>query len=530
MASAATPTPISDAECAAACAGTVHDMLAHHVHHRPAAPAIMYGPETLSYAELERRARRVANGLLADGLARRARIAILDRNAASFVEVFFGAARVAVCLVALNFRLTAPELHFQLEDAEAEWLFVGREFVATVEQVRARLPRLRRIVVLEDDYAAWRDAQSEAPPPRAATRDDVLVQMYTSGTTGRPKGVEITHANMMLTMEESRPIWPFLAPGTPGLTAMPLFHIAGINFVTTPLTFGAAVVLLRDAEPRAIAEALARYRVAITPLPPVLIQAILDLPDRAKYDLSALRVMLVAGSGIPLSLLARAVNELPCGFAQGYGLTETCGGFAYLWPEDMDPRGNERMKSGGHPFGATEMRIVDENDVDVPAGKVGEIICRGGRVMKGYWKRPEATAEAMRGGWFHTGDAGFVAPDGYVYIVDRIKDMVISGGENIYPAEIEYALFAHPAVQECAVIGVPDEKWGEALLAVVVPKSGLSVSETELQAHLRERLAGYKVPRRYEFTATPLPRNATGKVTKWSLREKYWTGKEKRVN
>ena len=520
---------IPQAEVDALCALNVGAIPTWHASRRPGAMALTYGGGTMDFATLEARSNRVANGLLAAGLPVGARIALLDRNADTFVEVFFGAAKTGICLVALNFRLAPPELAFQLGDAEAEILFTSREFVPAVEQVRAGLPHLKRVIVLDGDYPAWRDAQPATPSPRTPAREDVVLQMYTSGTTGRPKGVELTHANMMLTMAESRPLWPFVGPGAPAMTVMPLFHIAGINFITTPMTFGAGVILLRDAEPRLIAEALSRHRVAVTPLPPVLIQALLDLAAAEKFDFSGLKLILVAGSAIPLELLQRGVRELGVGFGQGYGLTETCGGLSYLRPEDMDPNGNTRMKSGGRPFGAAKFRIVDENDQDVPPGATGEIICQSPRIMKGYWKRPEATAEAMRGGWFHTGDAGFFDEEGYVHIVDRIKDMVISGGENIYPAEIEFALFAHPGVHECAVIGVPDEKWGEALLAFVVRRPGSQVGEAELVAHLRTKLAGYKIPRRYAFVDA-LPRNATGKVTKWALREEHWRDRERRVN
>jgi acyl-CoA synthetase (AMP-forming)/AMP-acid ligase II len=518
---------VPQAEIDALTAQTVGAITAWHAAHRPGAMAVTCGDETLTFAELDVRTNRVANALAAADVPPGARIALLDRNAASFVEIFFGAAKAGVCLVALNFRLTPEELAYQLADSEALLVFAGREFAPAVASIRDRLPCLRQILVVEDDFSAWRDDASPAPPVRAPGRDDVLLQMYTSGTTGRPKGVELTHANMMITMAESRPLWPFLGPGAPALTAMPLFHIAGINFVTTPLTFGAGVVLLRDPAPRQIAEALARHRAAITPLPPVLIQAILDLPDRDAFDLGGLRVVLVAGSAIPLELLARGVRELKAGFAQGYGLTETCGGVAYLPPTDMEPGGNERMRSGGKPFGGTEVRIVDEQGRDVPRGERGEIVCRGPRVMKGYWKRPADTAEAMRGGWFHTGDVGFFGADGYVHIVDRVKDMVISGGENIYPAEVEMALFGHPSVQECAVIGVPDEKWGEALLAFVVARPGAAAGAEDLIAHLRARLAGYKIPRRYALVEA-LPRNATGKVTKWALRQSAWMERERR--
>jgi acyl-CoA synthetase (AMP-forming)/AMP-acid ligase II len=312
------------------------------------------------------------------------------------------------------------------------------------------------------------------------------------------------------------------------LGTMPLFHIAACNLCIAALFAGARAEIVRDATAAELAGIIPSRGINLVPLPPVLIHGMLRLPDIRSRDFSALKVMLVAGSGIAEELIREATAVFNCGFALSYGSTETCGGVTYLGPGECVTGAGDRLRSAGRELWESAVRIVHADGSECQPGEVGEILCRSNRLMTGYWKREQATAESLRDGWFHSGDAGFLDAERYLYVVDRIKDMVISGGENIYPAEIEGALFTHPGIEDAAVVGIPDAQWGESLLAFVVPRAGHSPSPAEIEAFLRERLAGYKVPRRYEFVGT-LPRNATGKVLKRELRAPYWQGRARRA-
>jgi acyl-CoA synthetase (AMP-forming)/AMP-acid ligase II len=301
---------------------------------------------------------------------------------------------------------------------------------------------------------------------------------------------------------------------------MPLFHIAGSGWGIVGLYAGAKDIILRDVIPPEILKVIPQYGVTRALFVPAVLLFLLQTPGVQETDFSTLKFIAYGASPIPLDLLRNSIATFKCDFAQLYGLTETTGAVTYLPPEDHDPNGNKRMRSCGRPIAGVEIRVVDAEGNDVPVGQVGEIICRTKQVMKGYWNLPEETAKAIRNGWFYTGDAGYLDEDGYLYIHDRVKDMIVSGGENVYPAEVEAVLLAHPAVAEAAVIGVPDIEWGQRVVAVVVLRSGRSVTEAELVDWCRQRLAGYKVPRAIRF-ARALPRTASGKLQRWQVREQW---------
>ncbi len=492
----------------------------------PDRTAIVYGERRVTFAELEQRANRVANGLVAEGIAPQSRVAVLDRNAETFFDILFGTMLANAVLVTVNFRLTAPEIEYILADSATELLLVGADFLPQVEALREQLPALKRIVVLGDEpgseFEQWCAGQSAEPPRRDVDPGSGAVQMYTSGTTGSPKGVELSHRAMVNAARAGLGVWRFLYEDDSAvLGTMPLFHIAACNLCIAALYAGARAEILREASPAELAQLIPDHGISLVPLPATVIHAMLRLPGIEKKDFSRLKVMLVAGSGIAVELMREAGRMFDCGFALSYGATEMCGGVSYLGPEECTPDAGKRLESAGRVLPNSEVRILDEQGGELPPGEVGEVVTRSNRLMTCYWNRPEATAESLRDGWFHSGDAGYMDEDGYLYIVDRLKDMVISGGENIYPTEIEQVMHAHPAVENVAIVGIPDEKWGEALLAFVIRKPNQAVEAEELEAFLRERLAGYKVPRRYEFVEE-FPLNATGKVLKRTLRAPYW--------
>jgi acyl-CoA synthetase (AMP-forming)/AMP-acid ligase II len=499
----------------------------------PERTAIVYGDRRVSFAELEQRARRVACGLLEEGIEPGARVALLDRNADSFFDILFGTVRANAVLVTVNFRLATPEIEFILADSRAELFFVGADFLPQVEALRDRLPALKRIIVLSDEPGSEFDEWCARQDPSTALPDiepeSGAVQMYTSGTTGNPKGVELSHRAMVNAALAGLSVWPFLyEPDSAVLGTMPLFHIAAANLCIAALYAGARAEILREATPAELAEIIPSHGISLVPLPAAVIHAMLRLEGVEDKDFSCLRVMLVAGSGIAVELLREATEMFDCGFALSYGATEMCGGVTYLHPDECTPDGGKRLESAGTLLANSEVRILDEEGKELPAGEIGEVVTRSNRLMSCYWNRPDATAESLRDGWFYSGDAGYMDADGYLFIVDRLKDMVISGGENVYPTEIEQVMHTHPAVEDVAVVGIPDDKWGETLLAFVIRKSGQETSAGELEEYLRSRLAGFKVPRRYEFV-DEFPRNATGKVLKRTLREPYWEGKDRQV-
>ena len=495
---------------------------------------VFEGRET-TYAELDLRASQIANGLMAAHCVPGTRIGYLGKNSDYYFEVMAGTAKANVVIAAVNWRLAPPEIEYVLNNAEVEILFVGAEFYAIAHQIIPSLPALRMVIALDggDDawptFSDWRDRQSDLDPMLPIAMNDDILQMYTSGTTGHPKGVRLTNANYLDLLDQAaNGGWGDWQAGEASIIAMPIFHVAGANLGVIGLAQGLKNVILRDIDPVVILDLLEQHRIRYAFFVPAVILFLNSVPGVAKRDFSNLEIILYGASPISEEVLLTATEIFKCKFCQVYGLTETSGAGTMLPPEDHDPaRG--KLRSCGKPAATAEVRIIGHDGEILPANEVGEILYRSGSLMKGYWKNDEATAKSIKDGWFYTGDAGYLDDEGYLFIHDRIKDMIVSGGENVYPAEVENALFNHPAIADVAVIGVPDDKWGEAVKAVVVLKPNQSASEEEIIRHAKENIAGYKVPKSIDFVAA-LPRNPTGKLLKRELRAPYWEAKGRQIN
>ena len=500
-------------------------------------PAIVFGDDVTTYGDLDRRSNQVAHALRAAGVGPGDRVAIIDRNGPEFFELLFGAAKLRAVLVAVNWRLAPSEMAFIVTDATASVLVVGAEVVDQLGEM-GELPLVRLTVGIGHapdlvDYADWLAAQPGDDPGLATDDDDVVVQMYTSGTTGLPKGALTTNANFAAQLA--------LVSGLVGLserstvlTVMPLYHIAGLANALLGFSCGAPVILHREVDPAAVVDAIEAHRVTFAILVPAVIQMVLAVPGIDGRDMSSIEAIGYGASPISEAVMLRAC-EVFGDLYQLYGLTETTGAVTSLSPADHRADGPhpERLRSAGRPFPGQEVRVVEpgaDGWTDVPVGRVGEVVIRGSLVMKGYWNRPEATAQAIDSdGWFHSGDAGYLDGDGYLYIHDRLKDMIISGGENVYPAEVENVLMAHDAVADAAVIGVPDERWGETVKAVLVRAAGTSADDGNIIGFCQTRLGRFKCPTSIDWVEV-LPRNPSGKILKRELRQPYWIGRERAVN
>ena len=509
----------------------------YHAKNQPDAVSLVLGDRTLTWAQLLSRSAQVAQGLKRAGVKAQDRVAFLDKNGIEHFEVFYGCALLNAVSVDVNWRLAAPEVSFIVNDSQAEVLIVGQEFVPVLDAIVGELDRVKTIIVIgghsnHDDYERWVNAQSATDPKAPTKSSDVAFQLYSSGTTGRPKGVMLTNDNFFALLPAAQKIW-HMSDKTINLVAMPLFHIGGGGWATAAQYCGARSIIMRDVNPAEIVAWIEKYRITHAFMVPVLLQFALAMPNIGTTDFSSLELIAYGASPISESVLEGAIKAFKCPFMQVYGLTETTGVVTVLGPEDHDlsSANKGRLRSCGKPFTGIELRIVDSDTAkDVPLGEVGEIWIRSRQVMKGYWNMPEETAKSIvKGQWFRSGDAGYFDKDGYVYIFDRVKDMIVSGGENVYPAEVENALMGHPAIADVAVIGVPDEKWGEVPMALVVRKPDTQVTESEILAFARERLAGFKTPKSVGWVDA-LPRNPSGKILKKDLREPYWKGHTRRVN
>ena len=509
----------------------------YHAKNQPDAVSLVLGDRTLTWAQLLSRSAQVAQGLKRAGVKAQDRVAFLDKNGIEHFEVFYGCALLNAVSVDVNWRLAAPEVAFIVNDSQAEVLIVGQEFVPVLDAIVGELDRVKTIIVIgghsnHDDYERWVNAQAATDPKAPTKSSDVAFQLYSSGTTGRPKGVMLTNDNFFALLPAAQKIW-HMSDKTINLVAMPLFHIGGGGWATAAQYCGARSIIMRDVNPAEIVAWIEKYRITHAFMVPVLLQFALAMPNIGTTDFSSLELIAYGASPISESVLEGAIKAFKCPFMQVYGLTETTGVVTVLGPEDHDlsSANKGRLRSCGKPFTGIELRIVNSDTAkDVPLGEVGEIWIRSRQVMKGYWNMPEETAKSIvKGQWFRSGDAGYFDKDGYVYIFDRVKDMIVSGGENVYPAEVENALMGHPAIADVAVIGVPDEKWGEVPMALVVRKPDTQVTESEILAFARERLAGFKTPKSVGWVDA-LPRNPSGKILKKDLREPYWKGHTRRVN
>jgi long-chain acyl-CoA synthetase len=513
---------------------TVAELIRWRARQHPHRLALLHGECETTYAALDRAANRVSNALVREGVRPGDRVCVLDKGHDRFFEVLFGIAKAGAVFTPVNWRLAPPEIAFVLEDARAPVVFVGGEFEDALRQSAGDGRVLPRIVRFDDGasewpaYDEWCASVSEDDPRRDAAEADVAWQLYTSGTTGHPKGAELTNRNLFAVASVGVLGFGSLTPGHVGLVCLPLYHIGGAGYALSLFFAGMTVLVLREFDPARVLRSVADRGVNHAFFVPAMLNFLLQHPECEKTDFTSLRAILYGASPIPEDLLRETMRRFGCSFVQAYGLTETTGAICLL-SEDDHIVGGERLRSCGQPVFGCDVRIADEQGNDCAPGRVGEIVIRGDSVMKGYWNRSEATAEAIRDGWFHSGDAGYFDEAGYLYIHDRVKDMIVSGAENIYPAEVESVLFSHPGVADVAVIGVPDDRWGEAVKAVVVRAPGATVGDQELIDYCRGKIAGYKRPKSVDFTDV-LPRNPTGKILKRVLRERYWAGKARRVN
>ncbi|HXH11746.1 MAG TPA: long-chain-fatty-acid--CoA ligase, partial [Alphaproteobacteria bacterium] len=496
---------------------------------------VVCGDRRQTYAKTLGRVHRLANALGALGVAKGDRVAVLDTNSARYVEAYFATSMLGGVFVPLNYRAKADELEDMVTTAGARLLFVGERYLSLVASLRERLVGVTHYVALEsspsgmmpyEELLAW--GATEAVEAEV-DEDDVNVLMYTSGTTGRPKGVMLTYGDFVAYVCGHTE----LADGTPRgstLLCVPLYHIAGVTSMMTSLFAGRRLVILPQFDPIAWLDTVQRERITHAFLVPTMLKRVLDQPEFAHYDCSSLEVLAYGAAPMPLPVIRRAVESFPAtvGFINAFGQTETTATVTMLLPEDHRLEGSpveverklRRLSSIGRPLPDVEVKIVDALGAEVPRGEIGEIAVRTPRMMKGYLAEVDATAQTIIAGWLHTRDLGWMDEDGYVYLAGRKDDLIIRGGENISPAEIEAVLQAHPAVEEAAVIGVPDLEWGEQVMAIVVRKPGNTLSAEEVTEWCRQRLASFKKPELVHFVPE-LPRNPLGKVLRKDLRQQF---------
>jgi acyl-CoA synthetase (AMP-forming)/AMP-acid ligase II len=502
------------------------ELAAFHAGVRGGAIALELEGRTRTYAELHDRSRRAAAMMQDLGVRPADRVVWIGRTSLAWFDVFLGAALARACLTPINIRLAPPEIGFILDDSGADLAFVTPQYFDMVSELARTIARPLTLVAVDGEregfasFATLMDAEPRPLPPIRA--EDDLIQLYTSGTTGRPKGVRLTTANYAFFIDAAPNVKGFgFVAGETVLGVMPLFHVAGVNFAVATLAAGARLLLLPEFNPAAVLRLIEAERVDHAFLVPAMIQMVLQAPEIDRAGLSSLKSVSYGASPISDAVLSKAKAAFGCGFVQFYGMTETTGAGSHLPAEDHTP---DKLRSCGKSWPGLEMRIQDDAGAALPPGEIGQIAIRGPAIMAGYWRREEATRDTIAAdGWLATGDAGFQDENGYFFVHDRVKDMIISGGENIYPAEVENAIHGCPGVADAAVIGVPDEMWGEAVKAMVVAAPGCAPTEAEIIAWGRRRIAGFKAPKSVTFVEA-LPRNASGKILRRELRLPYWEG------
>ena len=495
-------------------------VLAHHAARAPDRPVTVFEGQATSYAAMRTRATALAGGLQTRGVGRGDVVALLSYNCPEFLETIFAANHLGAIAMPINWRLAAPEVRYILDHAGARVIVCDDSLIELADEATAGLETILRTCVPASAPAGWTPLDdlrtAAAPTPRApVTGEDIHRLMYTSGTTGRPKGVMISHANLAWKNLAHLVEFGFTRADV-GLACGPLYHVGALDLTTTSLiAAGATTIIHRVFDAAAVVDELERSRVTTVWLAPAMVNAIMALPDIDRRDLSSVRLIINGGEKMPVPLIERLQRTFPSAwFADAYGLTETVSGDTFLDRDSLVTK----LGSVGRPCLYLDLDIWDAHGHSVAPGERGEIVLRGPKVFPGYWRDPDATAAAFAGGWFHTGDIGVRDEDGYLFIVDRLKDMIVSGGENIAGSEVERVLYEHETVLEVAVVGRPDPRWGEVPVAFVVRRPDADVTGDELLAHCRRQLARFKVPKDVQFLDA-LPRNPSGKVLKRELRD-----------
>jgi acyl-CoA synthetase (AMP-forming)/AMP-acid ligase II len=510
---------------------TFDDILHFWAKERPDGHAFDQEGRVTTYAQADVLTRQLIALMQARGIEQGDRVAWLGKNRDTYFLLYIAAARMGAVMVPIGWRLAPREIAYILSDTEAKLLFAEGDFIDTAHSVAGEVPANPEVIEAEAARTAaggFEPADYTPPGPH-----DPVLQLYTSGTTGNPKGAMLSNSNLLGLRNAGVAAeldWQFYEPGDCMLVAMPCAHIGGTGLVNIAIASGVRSLVQAEFSPVGVLEAIEAGATHMFIVPAAL-QMVVQHPRAATTDFSNLKYLMYGAAPMPLELLKEAVRTMPTTkFLQAYGMTETSGTISILPPEDHSLEGNQRMRSAGKACPGVEIEVRGPDNVEVRRGEVGEVCIRSPSNTAGYWRLPEATAKTIDAdGWLHTGDAGVMDEDGYVYIQDRIKDMIISGGENVYPAEVESAIYGHPAIAEVAVIGVPSAKWGEEVKACVVAKPGMAVDEADVIAWTRERIAAFKAPKSVDVIPV-MPRNASGKILRRELRAPYWEGQERQVS
>lgn len=513
------------------------DLLRSMARRNPNGLGVVFEGKSFSWKEVNERVNRFGNAVLSLGLGKGDKVAILAQNSHRYAETYFALAKTGLVAVPINWQSAAPEAAYILNHSEAKAVVADHEYLPLLESISSQLPSVKHVIRLGEGKADGLDFENmleKSPGSEPAVEvfpDDVRALGYTSGTTGMPKGCIITHRQMLASLANYLIEIPVprehatLLP-VPFYTGYGAFQCFGAPYSRSTM------IILRRFQPAQVFEAIERHRIAHMCIVPTMIIAMCNSPDIGKHDLSSLRLIGYGGSVIAPAVLKSAISVLKCSFCQVFGMLEAGGFVVFLTPEDHVLDGSDakekRLLSTGREAQYAEIRLVDDNGADVAPNEHGELIVRSDSSVSGYWKMPEKTAETIRDGWVYTGDVAYRDEDGYIFVADRKKEMIVSGGMNIYPAEIETVLYTHPAVAQAAVIGVPDERWGEAVKAIIELKQGAHATEEQIIDYCRERLASYKKPKSVDFVER-LPISSSGKVAKRELRERFWQGRERRV-
>ena len=510
---------------------TFDDILHFWARERPDGSAFDQDGRVTTYAEADRLSRQLIALMQTRGVVKGDRVAWLGKNADTYFLLYIAAARMGAVMVPIGWRLAPPEIGYILKDTEAKLLFAGAEFLETAAAVAAEVPACPQVIEGEaarDEAARMEPASYSPPEPH-----DPVLQLYTSGTTGNPKGAMLSNTNLLGLRNPGNAAglaWNFYEPDDCMLIAMPCAHIGGTGLMNIAVANGIRSLEQAEFSPVGVLEAIEAGATHMFIVPAAL-QMVVQHPRAATTDFTNLKYLMYGAAPMPLELLKEAVRTMPrTHFLQAYGMTETSGTISLLPPEDHTLEGNQRMRSAGKACPGVEIEVRGPDNREVARGEIGEVCIRSPSNTAGYWRLPEATAGTIDpDGWLHTGDAGVMDEDGYVYIQDRIKDMIISGGENVYPAEVESAIYGHPAIAEVAVIGVPSARWGEEVKACVVAKPGCEVDPDDVIAWARERIAAFKAPKSVDVIPL-MPRNPSGKILRRQLRAPFWEGHDRQVN